>query len=68
MGRTACTEPRCLYKGDLYLYLFYLEGINFLDSKDQIQNDFDYVLCACMYETSREACAVFSQHSVVFEH
>jgi len=20
MGRTACTEPRCLYKGDLYLY------------------------------------------------
>jgi hypothetical protein len=23
MGRTACTEPQCLYKGDLYLYLFY---------------------------------------------
>ena len=22
MGRTACTEPQCLYKGDLYLYLF----------------------------------------------
>ena len=22
MGRTACTEPECLYKGDLYLYLF----------------------------------------------
>jgi hypothetical protein len=21
MGRTACTEPHCLYKGDLYLYL-----------------------------------------------
>jgi len=20
MGRTACTEPQCLYKGDLYLY------------------------------------------------
>jgi len=20
-GRTACTEPQCLYKGDLYLYL-----------------------------------------------
>jgi len=19
MGRTACTEPQCLYKGDLYL-------------------------------------------------
>jgi hypothetical protein len=22
MGRTACTEPEYLYKGDLYLYLF----------------------------------------------
>jgi len=21
MGRTACTKPQCLYKGDLYLYL-----------------------------------------------
>jgi len=21
MGRTACTEPQCLYKDDLYLYL-----------------------------------------------
>jgi len=23
MGRTACTEPQCLYKDDLYLYLEY---------------------------------------------
>ena len=23
MGRTACTEPQCLYKGDLYLYLYF---------------------------------------------
>jgi hypothetical protein len=22
MGRTACTEPQCLYKVDLYLYLY----------------------------------------------
>jgi hypothetical protein len=22
IGRTACTEPQCLYKSDLYLYLF----------------------------------------------
>jgi len=28
MGRTACTEPQCLYKGALYLYLYlcYLFG------------------------------------------
>jgi len=24
MGRTACTEPQCLYKGALYLYLTYI--------------------------------------------
>jgi hypothetical protein len=24
MGRTACTEPQCLYKGALYLYLYIL--------------------------------------------
>ena len=23
MGRTACTEPQCLYKGDLYLFYIY---------------------------------------------
>jgi len=27
MGRTACTEPQCLYKGDLYLYLFKQEVV-----------------------------------------
>jgi len=26
-GRTACTEPQCLYKGALYLYLY--EGYMF---------------------------------------
>jgi len=34
MGRTACTEPQCLYKGDLYLYLYVFDlhsiGIVFL--------------------------------------
>jgi hypothetical protein len=28
MDRTACTEPQCLYKGDLYLYLFLKMGRN----------------------------------------
>jgi len=27
MGRTACTEPQCLYKGDLYLNFLYSEDI-----------------------------------------
>jgi len=25
MGRTACTEPQCLYKGALYLYFSLVE-------------------------------------------
>ena len=27
MGRTACTEPQCLYKGDLYLFTFALQWV-----------------------------------------
>jgi len=27
MGRTACTEPHCLYKGALYFYLYYIQYI-----------------------------------------
>ena len=30
MGRTACTEPQCLYRGALYLYLLYITRINVL--------------------------------------
>ena len=30
MGRTACTEPQCLYKGALYLYLYRkMDGQNY---------------------------------------
>jgi len=32
MGRTACTEPQCLYKGDLYL-TFYCYIILAVDTK-----------------------------------
>jgi hypothetical protein len=27
MGRTACTEPQCLYKGDLYIYIYILPQV-----------------------------------------
>jgi len=26
MGRTVCTEPQCLYRGSLYLYLYHHQG------------------------------------------
>jgi hypothetical protein len=42
MGRTACTEPQCLYKGALYLYLYFFftysisfeVNLTFLESPD----------------------------------
>jgi len=37
MGRTACTEPQCLYKGDLYLYLYY--------SLHNNPEEYSYLLC-----------------------
>ena len=30
MDRTACTEPQCLYKGDLYLYLYFINVVHIL--------------------------------------
>jgi hypothetical protein len=30
MGRTACNEPRCLYKGALYLYLLHYKCANYM--------------------------------------
>ena len=37
MGRTACTEPQCLYKGALYLYLYH---------------DWVYFFCVCIHAIS----------------
>ena len=30
MGRTACTEPQCLYKGVIYLYITYVFNTSLL--------------------------------------
>jgi len=37
MGRTACTEPQCLYKGDLYLVtlLFFKEVTSVLNARQK---------------------------------
>jgi hypothetical protein len=32
MGRTASTEPQCLYKGALYLYLFFIKAVMIQDN------------------------------------
>jgi len=35
MGRTACTEPQCLYKGDLYLYLYITRDLTCLRNQNK---------------------------------
>ena len=37
MGRTACTEPQCLYKGDLYLFFIF-------PFRDRVRCDGSFVL------------------------
>ena len=40
MGRTACTEPQCLYKGDLYPFLLYTSVV------------YDIVYSQCVFAVS----------------
>jgi len=45
MGRTACTEPQCLYKGALYLF-FFVPTTKCMESGVYIQHiDRSIVLC-----------------------
>ena len=51
MGRSACTEPQCLYKGDLYLlykhaYVFYIIKGFF---KSILSNAVYHYLCIMVY-------------------
>jgi len=47
MGRTACTEAQCLYKGALYLYLKFLNG--FTSSNNNYQTT-DYFGLSAFYQ------------------
>jgi len=56
MGRTACTEPQCLYKGALYLYLYNLMGPP------------SYMRCVVNREVVMRRIPVILQEKVAFEH
>ena len=46
MGSTACTEPQCLYKGDLYLYLAeVLWAVTLCSSETDCQSLEEHVVC-----------------------
>ena len=50
MGRTACTERQCLYKGALYLYLYHLRQYCMLELSSHIA-----LLSGCPYTYDVEA-------------
>ena len=52
MGRTACTEPQCLYKGALYLITFYQMSELLHIYKGQVTK-----LCVVILR-----CVLFSRH------
>jgi hypothetical protein len=37
MGRTACTESQCLYKGALYLYLYLLFNVSTANRRAKLE-------------------------------
>jgi len=39
MGRAACTEPQCLYKGALYLYITIQISITTFQSQAAVSHD-----------------------------
>ena len=43
MGHTACTEPHCLYKGALYLYLFTFPSLSRAITKWVSREQDDYL-------------------------
>ena len=52
ISRTACTEPQCLYKGDLYLYFLQLMlNVCLANKFNQVHNSVQYIylflLCTC---------------------
>ena len=68
MGRTACTEPQCLYMGDLYLYLlprnpqYLIRLVN-----EKIKGSFKYSKCSWTWQFERKFGHVTSFYSCCFE-
>jgi len=58
MGRTACAEPQCLYKGDLYLYL-YPSLLHFIITLFNVGN----VLLCVIYQLNFTVFMYFTQIS-----
>jgi hypothetical protein len=63
MGRRACTEPQCLYKGELYFYFYVVYYYLCIGSRhcnmeaNQIRFVFDCVPILCLsHDVSIETC------------
>ena len=59
MDRTACTEPQCLYKGTLYLYLLWSHTIkehHISVTMIYVQNDLRHSVCSILCILQRICC------------
>jgi hypothetical protein len=64
MGRTACTELQCLYKGALYLYLFYLLYVPGMFIRD-LMRLYDKLVCDT---TTWSSTSVSCPHATLAAH
>ena len=61
MGRTACTEPQCLYKGALYCYL-YMEVAPFSQLWYQSPKFCMHILFLIYFVTVLHVLSYFNNH------
>jgi hypothetical protein len=62
MGRTACTEPQCLYKGALYFYLTELAGRRGIRVK-QLLDDLEEKRGYCKLKAKAVDFSLWETHS-----
>jgi hypothetical protein len=56
MGRTACTEPQCLYKGALYLTYDYFSFNNSRPFRIVVKTPYLHLLDHVFYSNAKEKC------------
>ena len=69
MGRTACTEPQCLYKGALYLYLTLIYCISYVTVVTRTRLNINvetYVACLANFCTKGRQIVVFLTRISIF--
>ena len=66
MGRTACTEPQYLYKGDLYLFFsFHLKIVSIFHQAMVYAASIHHSFSSLSYDRSKASSKMSSPHSAI---